>query len=87
MRSKLTCLQKNSFSKNVSIVRNKDKNFKNKNELVEFIQNIKIASTDVYTVDLYIKCACGKEHIFKSVNELSASNLVCNCGQMIIEYK
>lgn len=41
---------------------------------------------NVKTISMAVKCLCGKEYEFISVNNIPNENLVCDCGCVIINY-
>jgi hypothetical protein len=85
MRPTLQYIKNNKLFKQTPIVHDKGKSFKNKKELIAFINSIKLRSinTDVL---LHIKCACNQGFIFSTINEIPEKNVVCDCGQKVIVY-
>jgi hypothetical protein len=85
MKPSLQYIKSNKLFKQAPIVHNKGKGFKNKKELIDFINDIKLRSinTDVL---LHIKCSCNQEFIFSTINEIPEKNVICDCGQKVIVY-
>lgn len=60
------------------------RNFKDRQEFVEFIDSIKPSRrVDAY---LIIECSCGKAYNLKDENEVPSSNLICECKRKLIIY-
>ena len=74
---------------NISIVmkkitKNEYVNWKNRIELVNYIDELYAPPTsDTY---LLICCQCGREYRYIDKTEIPSFNLVCQCGRKIIEY-
>lgn len=63
---------------------NSYRNFKDKSELISFINSIKPS----VRVEGYMKasCGCGKAYDFLKKEDIPENNLKCSCGRPIILY-
>lgn len=65
------------------LVRDRNKNWKNKQELTDYIDSLYFKPEYVY---LYCKCQCGKEFVYQDKTSVPASNLNCSCKRKIFLY-
>ncbi|MDO8640291.1 MAG: hypothetical protein Q7R33_02005 [Nitrosarchaeum sp.] len=86
-------IRQTSILKKVSIVQKQlskttYRNFYNKDELVEFIQQFENLVTSNVKPDavLYVRCACNYDFIYTTYNDIPETNVDCRCGQKVIEY-
>lgn len=85
MKPSIQFIKSNKLFKQVPIVHNKGERFKNKNELLAFINDVKSRSVNS-DVLLYVKCSCNQDFIFSTINDIPEKNVICDCGQKVIVY-
>jgi hypothetical protein len=88
MKALISFIRKSKFLKNISIVQKNEGsmnvNFIDRNELISYLNSIP-RQLNVDTV-LFVKCACDRDFIFAENTDIPNGNIICECGQMVIEY-
>lgn len=88
MKALVSFIRKSTILKNISIVQKNEGsvnvNFVSRNELTAYLDSI-LRPLNVDTV-LYVKCACDRDFIFAENIDIPNGNIICECGQKVIEY-
>lgn len=81
-------ISQTSFFKNISVVQfvlyKVRHNFRDKQHLVEFIEDIDYP--EIADTMMYVKCNCKREYIYVAKDDIPESETDCACGQKLIIY-
>jgi hypothetical protein len=89
MKAIVSFIRPTTVLKTVPIVQKNEgqfkRNFANREELVQSIQEIPPPTT--YDTIMYVRCGCNREMIYETYDDIPASNVTCVCGQLVIVYE
>lgn len=89
MKPLISLIRQTKILKDISIVQKREnnvyRNFISKKEFVDDQINKLNRSPNIDTV-LHIKCACNRDFIYTEITDIPEDNVICECGQKVIEF-